>query len=320
LPAAIAALACSENVVLTAKCCWQVRKETILLTGVLAVITGVAWLCWEMARLTFASRGVRYLASGRPTLSLAGLGLWSRSVVPVASSGAASLGYLVKRDGRRREAVLHRSTRYRERRARLVELGRERTVMAQAAEAGTARSYPRRALETPATARELQSERDQVRQALASMTGRPTAPVALGQISEAGVLAALARLLHLDVSCVRVVAYGVAALMLELISTAALLLATGHGQLPTDAWPEPSRTAQPAAAMQNDAEVRTPRAVPSPPQPGQRRDGARERLARPQCAQDPDTEGYCLTSPRVRPIVRLRVSRPSTETHQSVWG
>jgi hypothetical protein len=48
--------------------------------------------------------------------------------------------------------------------------------------------------------------------------------------------------LNLEVSRVRVVAYGVVALMLELISIAALLLASGPGQRATAATAKPSPT------------------------------------------------------------------------------
>jgi phage shock protein PspC (stress-responsive transcriptional regulator) len=210
-------------------------------------------------------------------------------VVLVAGSVAASLGYLAELDGRHREAVLQRSARYRELRAQLDELDREISILTQAAEADTERSYRRRALDTLATVRELRSERDQVRQALASLAGTAAAAVSPGQIAQAGVLGGLARLLNLEVSRVRVVAYGVVALMLELISIAALLLASGPRPRPTAATPEPSPTeglAPPAPASQPQvAETLVPGTVP---------------VARAQTtvATESDTEGSMQAEPR----------------------
>ncbi len=229
LPFAIAALSSAISTVLTVRLCQELRGDD----G--ALISPAIGICFEAAKYTFAIAGIALLIGrgARLVSRLGGLLLCSLSLVLVGTSIAASLGYLLELDGERQAVGLQASRQYREASAELALLDRQLAVLVKSASADTEASYRTRALGTLDRVDALRERRVEVSAALAGLEANPARARA-----ESSYFTNLAAFVGVSAARLRLAAYGLIALLLEVVSVAAYLLARAYSRN----WFTPSPT------------------------------------------------------------------------------
>lgn len=210
-------VSCASSVALTINFCWHLRSDASFFAGVMAVSIGFAWEC---AKYAFAPLGLRFLRAQSPALILGGLVLMAVTLMLVCGSVVASLGYLLQSDAASQRRTMEQSRAYRDSQQQLAALDAEISLLHRSAKADVSRHYRLRAMETLTRADTLRERRDGVTRALQRIES-PT----LADGSFFGQLASIFETRPTSkAQAVRLIAYLVVSLMLEIISICAVTL------------------------------------------------------------------------------------------------
>ncbi len=236
-PAFVAGLTCLISTVLTVKLCLELAPDTAVLS--LGIAAGLG-LAWEAAKYTFAAAGLRLVGqnSGRNFAPrLGGVFLCGLTLVLVCGSVVASLGFLATVDAQRVAASRQASEQYRQAQAQLATFDRQMAALTANAEADAEAGFRTRGRATLDRVAEMQQERVHLAASL-SASGTSDAP-------ESAFFVALGSMLAGDAQAnarrIRFGAHAVVAIMLELMSVAALWLLQMHRMhpdAPSDAPPD----------------------------------------------------------------------------------
>ena len=216
----LAGLSCALSLWLTLRFCRQLWPDE---GGVVLMLLG---LTWELAKLHFGPVGVQGLFRGRFAGRLGSLLLATMAVVLMAGSVAASMAYLGQADAQDHRRALSSSRPYNDARTNMQSLDVQLAVLAATATSDAAHGYRRRALATSDAMIELRRQRAADSAVAAGLEMHPE------QLTNATLFVSLGALLpgdaHANAKCIRALSYAVIAVMLELISVAALCLARVH--------------------------------------------------------------------------------------------
>ena len=214
----LSVLSCATSIALTINFCWHLRTETSIFAGLIAVAIGIAWEC---AKYGFAPKGFQLLyGEDRPTLLCAGLGLICVTIVLVLGSVCASMGFLLESDAESQRRTIEQSGQYQDARTQIASLDAEIALLQQTAKADLSHHYRKRAMGTLAQANALRTRRDTISSSLQQFESTPT----LASPYFASLAGFLAGDQKSNARKIRLIAYAVVALMLEIISICAVTL------------------------------------------------------------------------------------------------
>jgi len=241
LPLLIAIVSCAISATLTLRFCLELRESNNALSTWIAVAIG---LVWEAGKVTFAPVGLRLISSRCQHEVVTGLVLCGLAGVLMLGSIGASLGYLVQADGRRQQEAVQASRRYQDRQAQIATIDGQLRSLVRAADQDSEEGYRTRAATTQTQIAELRRERARLSVEVDALEA--TAGVSPDTDTHASTTldALFLRDAVPGATRLRFVVTAIVALMLELLSVAAIWLLRMQSESP-DALEAPAQPPHP---------------------------------------------------------------------------
>ncbi len=222
----IAGMTCAISLILTVGMCRELRPES---QGIIPIAIGVVW---ELAKYYFAVMGLLFLGLSNMRMRLLGGCLSCIALVLVMGSIAASLGYLAELDVTRVGAKTSFDTAQKDLKSQIASLDQQITILTLSSQEDVAQGMRRRGLATLEQIGPLRAARRDLSSTLNQLQSDQDG------VSEPGLFAGLASALEISrqttkaysghhstgsIPQLRVIAYLVVSVMLEVIGIGALI-------------------------------------------------------------------------------------------------